>query len=216
MRSAGHRMSMTRCKSWVSMVQPCISVEIFRLSINVLETIWLLCSDCCDQGNIGKFTDDEIADYLEWEGSPEVLVKSLIDAGWVDEHEDYRLVIHDWLEHCPEFVRERVRKRHMREAKAGRKPSSDQEIRTYVSSEADKPGTNTDKGGTAADKTGQGRDKPPLVPSIPNPTQPNQFNPNHCGTARDPTSTCGGCVKWPQAAVCFCGSIGRRGCGVLP
>lgn len=163
-----------------------LGVPIYQ-AVGILETIWLLCSDCCDQGNIGKFTDEEIADYLEWEGSPEVLVKSLIDAGWVDEHKDYRLVIHDWLEHCPEFVRERVRKRHMREAKAGRKPSSDQEIRTYVSSEADKPGTNPDKGGTAADKTGQGRDKPPLVPSIPNPTQPNPTN--SIPTTVEPTET---------------------------
>lgn len=138
-------------------------------AVGLLETVWLLCSDCCDEGNLGKFTDEEIADYLEWEGPPGMVVNALVEAGWVDRDEKHRLVVHDWLEHCPEFVRERVRKRHMREAKAAKKHGDDQEQRTYVRSEAD-------KSGTTADKTGQGRDKPPFVPSIPNPTQPNPTN----------------------------------------
>jgi hypothetical protein len=133
-------------------------------AVGILETLWLLCQDCCDEGNIGKYTDDEIADYLGWDGpqTASELVRALSDSGWTDPDDEERLVVHDWLEHAPEYIRERVRKRIARGGKARKQ-------KTYAQS---KP-----------DKVGQTPDQPPFVPSIPNQSQPNPTQPGQTNTS---------------------------------
>ena len=116
-----------------------LGVPLYR-AVGILETLWLLCIDCCDEGDIGKFSDDEIADYLEWDGDASELVRALSDSGWTDPDADRRLVVHDWLEHCPEFIRDRVRKRHARNEKASIKASDRRSNTTYDQSDPDKPG----------------------------------------------------------------------------
>lgn len=147
-----------------------LSAPMYRV-VGILETMWLLCQDCCDEGNIGKYDDQEIADYLGWDGpqSPSELVRHLSDSGWIDADDEHRYVVHDWLEHCPEYIRDRVRKRLARGGKARKQ-------RTYVSSEPDKVGR-------APDTTEFVR----KCPSIPNPTQPNQTN--TCVETAKPSST---------------------------
>jgi hypothetical protein len=127
-----------------------LGVPLYR-AVGILECLWLLCCECCDEGDIGKFSDDEIADYLEWDGDVSELVRCLSDSGWIDPDTTLRLVVHDWMDHAPEYIRERVRKRRAREGKARKQ-------RTYVRPKSD--------------NNGHGRDTPPLVPSIPNPTNP--------------------------------------------
>lgn len=140
-------------------------IPLYR-AVGILESIWLLCADCCDEGNIGKFTDEEIADYLGWDGpNPSELVRHLSDSGWLDPHPTYRYTVHDWLDHAPEYIRERIRKRRARE-------SLSYGPTTYAAS--------------CSDSNGQVRTKPelpPLVPSIPNPTNPNQTQPTNLGCA---------------------------------
>lgn len=139
-------------------------------AVGILESLWLLCTDCCDEGNIGKFTDEEIADYLEWDGDASELVRALSDSGWTDSDKDRRLVIHDWIDHCPEYIRDRIRKRQARSDKAS-KPH-DEEIdpnnqRTYASSEPDKAGQS---------RTDTGHDRDLTVYSKPIPTHSNPTN----------------------------------------
>lgn len=124
--------------------------------VGILESIWLLCIDCADEGDIGKFTNEEISDYLEWDGCPNELVRCLQESGWFDTDDAGRPVVHDWMENCPNFVKDRVRKRHARDCK---RPIPNV-LPTYESSDAD--------------NKGQEQDTPHLVPSIPNPTNPNQ------------------------------------------
>jgi hypothetical protein len=143
-----------------------LGLPLYRV-VGLLETLWLLCVDCADEGNVGKFSDEEIADYLEWDGpqSPSDLVRALTDSGWLDADAEHRLVVHDWADHAPEFLKERVRKRHAREAKRRKQT-------TYDDSTRDSGGTKPDSGGTKPDASGPTRDQPPLVPSIPNQSQP--------------------------------------------
>jgi hypothetical protein len=103
--------------------------------VGILESIWLLCIECCDEGNIGKFTDEEIAGYLEWERDASALIRALADSGWIDLDATDRFVIHDWLDHCPEFIRERLRKRRARGVKANKQT-------TCATSKPDNGGTN--------------------------------------------------------------------------
>lgn len=129
-------------------------------AVGILESLWQLAIDCADEGNVGKFSDEEIAAYMEWpEESASVLIGALLSAGYLDKCGQYRLVVHDWLDHCPTYIKERIRKR---QARKQRKQT------TCAPLGPDKNG----QGGTDGDDEGQPRDLPPLVPSIPNPTQP--------------------------------------------
>jgi len=73
--------------------------------VGVLETIWHIGSASCQDGAIGRMSNEDIAAEIEWAGSPDELVQSLVDCGWLDLCPVNRLVIHDWAEHCPRFVK---------------------------------------------------------------------------------------------------------------
>jgi len=157
-----------------------LGIPLYR-AVGILETIWLLCADCCDEGNIGKFTDEEIADYLEWDGDASELVRALSDSGWTDSDKDSRLVVHDWLEHCPEYIKDRVRKREARSVKVAKTGNDFNKQRTYEQSEPDK---------TGQDRTKTGHDPATTVYSQPIPTQPIPTNPIICGDKESDKESC--------------------------
>lgn len=72
----------------------------------VLESIWGLAVEQAKLGDIGRFSDDEIAAGIEWEGDAAVLLAALVESKWLDRSplESVRLIIHDWPEHAPQFV----------------------------------------------------------------------------------------------------------------
>lgn len=75
-------------------------------AVGVLESLWHLTASLARDGAIGsRFTNEDIANYLDWQDDPDHLILALVEAGWLDEHPDHRLVVHDWHEHCPNFVR---------------------------------------------------------------------------------------------------------------
>jgi len=73
--------------------------------VGVLETIWHIGSASCQDGAIGRMSNEDIAAEIEWAGNPDELIQSLVDCGWLDSCPVNRLVIHDWAEHCPRFVK---------------------------------------------------------------------------------------------------------------
>lgn len=79
----------------------------------VLEMLWQMATMFADDGDISKFSADDIAAFLDFDGDAEELLRSLIESGWVDEM-DGRRVIHDWIDHCPDFIADRIRKRESR------------------------------------------------------------------------------------------------------
>jgi len=82
-----------------------------RLGVSVpcvcglLELLWISTSKNAPQGDIGRFTNEEIAIGCYWDGDPDLLVESLLECGWLDSSEEHRLVVHDWAEHCPAWVK---------------------------------------------------------------------------------------------------------------
>jgi hypothetical protein len=74
-------------------------------AVGLLECLWHFTAHNTPDGGIGKYTDDDIAAVLEWEGAATELIEALIQSGWLDRHDDGSLWIHDWLEHCPTWVR---------------------------------------------------------------------------------------------------------------
>jgi hypothetical protein len=78
--------------------------------IGLLEGLWLATAKNCPTGDIGKFTDEEISIMVDWEGEPDFLVESLVDCGWIDRCKTHRLVVHDWADHCPQYVKGNLKK----------------------------------------------------------------------------------------------------------
>lgn len=69
-------------------------------AVGILEGLWHLTARQARAGDIGRITDEEIAFDLGWEGDPKALITALVVTRWIDEHPTFRLVVHDWAEHC--------------------------------------------------------------------------------------------------------------------
>ena len=73
--------------------------------VGLLELLWIETQKNCPAGDIGRYTNEEIAIMCDWIGDPDQLVSALVTTGWIDESTDHRLVIHDWAQHCPNYLR---------------------------------------------------------------------------------------------------------------
>lgn len=92
----------------------------------VLESLWQMACKSAPDGDIGKHTNQLIAAGMEWEEDADELVTALIETGWVDEVDDARrLVIHDWDEHCPEYIKKRKRSKESYNARKSAQKSAD-------------------------------------------------------------------------------------------
>lgn len=76
-----------------------------RGTIGLLEGLWLGVAKNCPQGDIGRFSNEEIAIICDWDGDPDELIQSLVDCRWLDACETNRLVVHDWEHHCPNYIK---------------------------------------------------------------------------------------------------------------
>lgn len=79
-------------------------------AIGHLELLWAFTAKQSPRGDIGKWTDGAIARACFWTGSPETFLKALLKIGLIDHHGTHRLVVHDWPEHCPNWVRAKLGK----------------------------------------------------------------------------------------------------------
>lgn len=67
----------------------------------LLDTLWNFAANNCPAGDIGRFTDEEIAIGIDWRDEPSILIDALASCRWIDRTASpSRLVIHDWPEHC--------------------------------------------------------------------------------------------------------------------
>jgi len=98
--------------------------ESVRGIVGLLEMLWIATAKNCPCGDIGKFTNDEIALLVDWDGCPDVLVEALVECKWVDLCGENRLVIHDWADHCPNYVKGNLSK-HNREFISPKQPASE-------------------------------------------------------------------------------------------
>lgn len=79
--------------------------ESIRGAAGILEVLWQRACKDCPRGDIGRFSNDEIAVMADYQGDADALVAALVRRGWIDENETHRLVIHDWHEHAPNYVK---------------------------------------------------------------------------------------------------------------
>lgn len=77
-------------------------------AVGILECLWHAAANEAPCGDIGKLSDDDIALAIDWDREPKMLISALLEAGWLDVHKEYRLIVHDWPEHCEDTVDARV------------------------------------------------------------------------------------------------------------
>lgn len=124
--------------------------------VGLLEMFWHFVARTAPQGDIGKWTDEQIAEGVEWRGDASELVRNLVDSGFVDEDRKCRLIVHDWEEHADGALKKTLQRAGL----AFVKP-------------ADKRRTNGRQTASAR-PTSEGDKRPTAVPCLtpPHPTQP--------------------------------------------
>lgn len=79
-------------------------------AIGYLELLWAFVGKKTPRGDVGKWSDAVIASACLWRGKPADFVQALITSGYVDADDEYRLLVHDWPQHCPNWVRAKLKK----------------------------------------------------------------------------------------------------------
>jgi hypothetical protein len=79
-------------------------------ALGYLEGLWHFAGKYTPHGDLGKYSDDDIEAWLEWEGEPGALVAALRDAGWLDASKDHRIVVHDWHIHADDATKLAVKR----------------------------------------------------------------------------------------------------------
>ena len=74
------------------------------VTVGTLELLWIATQRNAPRGDIGRHSDEEIAIECDWDGDPGFLVCALVETGWLDRHDEHRLVVHDWADHAPRYV----------------------------------------------------------------------------------------------------------------
>lgn len=79
-------------------------------ALGYLDLLWDNAADIAPQGDLGKWPNGAIARSCDWTGNADQFVNALIEAGWLDHSEEFRLVIHDWEDHCQNWLRMKLQK----------------------------------------------------------------------------------------------------------
>jgi hypothetical protein len=72
--------------------------------LGYLEGVWHFAGRFAPQGNIGKYADDDIESWVEWEGEPSALMNALAESGWIDRNPEHRFIVHDWSQYADDIV----------------------------------------------------------------------------------------------------------------
>lgn len=83
-------------------------------ALGLLESIWHFTGRFTPQGNIGKYSNSQIAAWIEWGGNNKEMINALVSSGWIDIDEKYRLVIHDWANHADDATRLTLKRKNLK------------------------------------------------------------------------------------------------------
>jgi hypothetical protein len=78
-------------------------------AVGLLESMWHATAKWTPRGDLGQLSDQDIADALEWEGDATELITALLTAGWLDPSEEYRLLVHHWIDHVDHTTRRKLK-----------------------------------------------------------------------------------------------------------
>jgi hypothetical protein len=73
-------------------------------AVGYLETLWIFAQLQAREGDLTKFSALEIAGWVEYPGDPDEFIEALVKTRWLERVDD-RLMIHDWNEHKPNWLK---------------------------------------------------------------------------------------------------------------
>ncbi|MCC7334416.1 MAG: hypothetical protein IT422_04950 [Pirellulaceae bacterium] len=79
-------------------------------AIGIMTLLFDFAATYAPQGDVGKHRNGAIARACDWNEDACAFVSSLVESGWLDESAAHRLVIHDWSDHCEQWVRLKLQK----------------------------------------------------------------------------------------------------------
>lgn len=79
-------------------------------AVGILTLLFDFTAAYAPQGDIGKHRDGAIARACDWMGCPVEFITALVESGWIDRDGVYRLIVHDWSEHCENWVKAKLLK----------------------------------------------------------------------------------------------------------
>lgn len=78
--------------------------------VGILESLWGFTAINSPNGDLSAFTPERICAGIEYDGDAKELVRILVEERWLDRPAQNRLVVHDWMDHCPDYVRLKVKR----------------------------------------------------------------------------------------------------------
>jgi hypothetical protein len=87
------------------------------VAVGVLESLWHFAAAYADDGDLGKFSDEDIAEFIGWDDA-KMLLSALESTGWLDGRQ-----IHDWTEHAPDYIKKRLARRTTADSGGQRRPT---------------------------------------------------------------------------------------------
>lgn len=77
-------------------------------ALGLMEALWHVTAEQAPTGAIGRLSNKDIADEMFWDEDPDVLIQAFIDAGLIDKHPQFRLIIHDWQSHADQATKRKL------------------------------------------------------------------------------------------------------------
>lgn len=128
-----------------------------RETIGLLHEFWWWAYDYAPEGDLSGFTDEDIADAVDWENDPGELMAALVQSGFINEDRK----IHDWEDFAQKWI---DRRRADRERKRAQRSKSED---VQESSGGQVPDIDSPSGVTGPNRTLPDQTVPP--PPTPSP-----------------------------------------------
>ncbi len=73
-------------------------------AVGIVESLWHFAAKHAPAGDVGKWSDEEIATSMGWNDEAETLVSALVESRLLDQSDGARLIVHDWDDHCEDGI----------------------------------------------------------------------------------------------------------------
>ena len=81
-------------------------------AVGLVELLIHFTAEHAPSGDVGRYSDADLADALCWHQEPGALIAALTSSGWLDVCSEHRLVLHGWAEHADDGVHAKVARAH--------------------------------------------------------------------------------------------------------
>lgn len=79
-------------------------------AVGILEMLWHFTAEFCPRGDIGRMDDGAILESFGESPENSGLLQTLVICGWIDRAAEFRLVVHDWHDHCDDYTKRKLKK----------------------------------------------------------------------------------------------------------